>query len=251
MFETNEQIKESAVLWAKKNKSTIAKKITDKTIYPPDTHPAAIFMAGCPAAGKSEFARAFAKLIGSSANQSGEPIMIIDPDEIREMMPGYNGINSSLFQHPASIIVDKAFDLVMKNNQSFILDGTLSDAKKALQNVKRCLKRNYLVRIIFVYNSPLKAWEVANAREKKDGRAIDIDVFIDRYFKSKESIRILKKEFGQNILIDLLFKDLNEKNVRPEFNIECIDSYLPEKYTPASLRKAITEKETNDANAKN
>ena len=63
-----------------------------------------------------------------------------------------------------------------------------------------------------------------------------------RYFKSKESVRILKKEFGQKILIDLLFKDVGEKSVRPEFNIDSIDSYLPEKYTPASLREAIEKK---------
>lgn len=116
----------------------------------------------------------------------------------------------------------------------------------------RCLSWLWLlVRVLFVYNNPLKAWEVATAREAKDGRAIDLDVFVDRYFKSKESVRILKKEFGQNILIDLLFKDLGEKSVRPEFNIECINSHLPEKYTPTTLRGAIEKQENKDANSKN
>ncbi|KZY78326.1 hypothetical protein A3740_07865 [Oleiphilus sp. HI0068] len=80
------------------------------------------------------------------------------------------------------------------------------------------------------------------------GRAIDLDVFVDRYFKSKDTVRKLKEEFGQNLQVDLLFKDLDQK-VRPEFNIGNIDNYLDEKYTPASLREALDNTETEDDNS--
>ncbi|HEY9033916.1 MAG TPA: zeta toxin family protein, partial [Pseudomonadales bacterium] len=232
-----------AVSWAKLNKQRIAGELTNKAIYPPDAKPVAFFMAGCPAAGKTEFAKAFAQAVGVAFNANGDPIMHIDADEIRELMPNYNGANSSLFQYPASIIVDRAFDLIMRNRQSFILDGTLSDERIAVRNVKRCLRKGYDVSVLYVYNNPVLAWEAARLREVRDGRAIDLDVFIDRYFKSKATIRRLKKEFGKDVHVDLLFKELDAKSVRPRFNVGDIDNYLPEKYTPVSLRAELTKSE--------
>jgi predicted ABC-type ATPase len=236
-------IVDKAVSWAKANKKVKARELTDTTKYQSDTDPVAFFMAGCPAAGKTEFAKAFAKAVGKEFNDDGAPIMHIDADQIREWLPNYSGENSRLFQYPASIILDKAFDLIMKNCQSFILDGTLSDPNIAISNTERCLKRKYDVKVLFAYNDPILAWEAAKMREVRDGRAVPMDIFIDRYFKSKESIRILKDKFGRDIQIDLLFKELNNNALRPEFNIDNIDNHLPEKYTPASLKQALLESE--------
>lgn len=237
-----QKIIDEAVKWAKSNKKVIARQLTDKSKYPSDAHPVAYFMAGCPAAGKTEFAKAFAEAIASYSDSS-EPIIYIDPDEIREQIPGYNGRNSRLFQYPASIIVDKTFDMIMSNRQSFILDGTLSDSDIASRNAKRCLDKEYKVQVLFVYNDPIMSWKAAAAREVSEGRAVPMDIFIDRYFKSKESVRYLKQEFGQNIQIDLLFKELNKQAVRPEFNIDNIDNYIPEKYNRQSLEKALLKSE--------
>lgn len=238
------QISADAVTWAKKNKTKIARKLTDKDKFAADKNPVAFFMAGCPAAGKTEFARAFARILGGSdLNQNGDLIIRIDPDEIRETMPGYNGLNSSLFQYSTSIIVDRAFDLVMKNKQSFILDGTLSDTNKAISNVNRCIKRDYAVTVLFVYNHPINAWKAASAREEVDGRTITIDVFVDRYFKSKETVRTLKKEFGHRVKIDLLLKDLEEEDVSFKFNVDDIDNHIPEQYNPDSLRNTLLNQE--------
>jgi len=241
---------DDAVAWARKNKSIKAKELTDKNKFPSDSHPVAFFMAGCPAAGKTEFASAFARIIGEDFNSNGDPIMRIDPDEIRECMPGYNGSNSSFFQYPTSIIVDKIFDFIMKNKQSFILDGTLSDSVKAISNTNRCLRKEFEVRVLYVHNSPLSAWEVAKAREARDGRAITMDVFIDRYFKSKESVRILKQEFGRSVKIDLLLKDLKAEKSGFKFNVDDIDNHIPEQYTPESLKNALLESEKDDATSK-
>jgi UDP-N-acetylglucosamine kinase len=238
-----QKIVDVAVIWAKKNKKIKARELTDKAKYSSDKDPVAFLMAGCPAAGKTEFAKAFAALIGENFNANGDVILRIDPDEIRECMPGYDGLNSSLFQFPTSIIVEKCFDFIMKNNQSFILDGTLSDASKAISNTGRCLKRGYELRVLYVYNSPLSAWEAARAREARDGRAITMDVFIDRYFKSKESVRILKQEFGHSVKIDLLLKDLREEKSSFKFNVDDIDNHIPEQYNRESLKNALLKSE--------
>ena len=235
----------TACEWARDNKKQIAKELTDKNIYQSDTNPAAFFMAGCPAAGKTELAKSFAKFVGEKFNDNGEPIMRIDADDLRELLPGYTGENSRLFQYPASILVDAAFDMIMKNKQSFILDGTLSDLNKARQNISRCLnkKREYMVTVMYVYNDPIEAWKAAQLREVTEGRSVPMDIFIDRYFKSKVNTQKLKDEFGQNIEIDILFKETNVTRVRPEFNVSNIDSYIPDNYNPDSLRETLIKLE--------
>ncbi|KZZ53225.1 zeta toxin family protein, partial [Oleiphilus sp. HI0123] len=245
-FTEDEQgLVDAAIKWAKERKKHFVQEYANKDLVPADTEPTAYYMAGCPAAGKTEVAHALKRVLDDEFKDNEGAFSLIDPDEIREQMPGYNGKNARLFQYPTSIIVDAVFDKLMKNKQSFILDGTLSDYDKTKQNIERCLspKRDYCVVITFVYNDPLNAWKAAKARELTMGRAIDLDVFVDRYFKSKDTVRKLKEEFGQNLQVDLLFKDLDQK-VRPEFNIGNIDNYLDEKYTPASLREALDNTET-------
>jgi len=52
---------------------------------------------------------------------------VIDPDAIRDLLPGYSGANSYLFQRAVSIAVDDLFRHILKHQQSAFVDGTLSD----------------------------------------------------------------------------------------------------------------------------
>ena len=58
-------------------------------------------------------------------------------------------------------------DLVLAQGQSFILDGTLSDYGRAKRNIERSLKRRRAVAILYVYQSPLLAWEFVQAPVRK------------------------------------------------------------------------------------
>lgn len=53
--------------------------------------------------------------------------MLIDPDKYRERFAGYDGSNAWIFQSAVSVLVEKVFDFALTQNQSFILDGTLSN----------------------------------------------------------------------------------------------------------------------------
>ena len=97
MTSAEKKIHDAAITFAKQNKKRIAESLTDKKVFPPDAEPVSIFMAGSPGAGKTEASKALIEEIG------GEPIIRIDPDELREYFPGYTGQNSSLFQAGASI----------------------------------------------------------------------------------------------------------------------------------------------------
>lgn len=238
---------DNANKWARANKKRLAKEYIDTDKYLTDKQPVAFFMAGCPAAGKTEVARALANNIAKELKRS-EPILHLDPDVIRENIIGYNGAQSELFQEATTIIVNACFDRMMTNKPSFILDGTLSNLSIARKNIERCLdnKRKYDITLCFVYNEPLVSWQTAQLRKLTTGRDVKLDIFIDRYFKARENVNILKSEFGNRITLDILFKDLSTADLRPEFNVTSIDSHIPCHYNRDSLKHAIQKLEATN-----
>jgi len=51
----SDKIIESAVAFAKKNRTKIARELTDKTKYPAEENPVSVFMAGSPGAGRRRY----------------------------------------------------------------------------------------------------------------------------------------------------------------------------------------------------
>lgn len=95
------EISEQALRFARSNKKPIAKRFTDKSVYPPEESPVSVFMAGSPGAGKTEASIALVNLFADT------PILRIDPDELRNEFEAYQGANSWLFQRGVSILVEK------------------------------------------------------------------------------------------------------------------------------------------------
>ncbi len=85
-----EKLAQDAIDYVKKNKNIIIDEIVGNIT--PVEKAVAIFMAGSPGAGKTEFSKYFLE------KEFGvDSIVRIDPDEIRETLPGYNGENAYLF----------------------------------------------------------------------------------------------------------------------------------------------------------
>lgn len=228
-------IEEKAKAFAKANKKNIARKFTDKSIYKPEDNPVSVFMAGSPGAGKTETSIELIGLISTPEY----PVMRIDSDELRTEFPGYTGDNSYLFQKGVSILVEKIHDLALKQKQSFLLDGTLSNFEKAKENIKRSLAKGRLIQILYVYQDPYLAWEFVQAREMEEGRKILPEHFIDQYFAARENVNRLKERFGKQIRIDLLLKNIDNSHRAYEANISQIDNHIPEKYTSESLERGL------------
>ena len=139
-------------------------------------------MAGSSGAGKTESSQ---NLI-SRLTRDGHTVLRIDSDELRDRFDTYTGSNSHLFQAATSILADCIHDHALANKQNFVFDGTLSNLEKSRENIRRSLKRGRLVQLIYVYQNPLQAWEFVKAREKRDGRHIPKESFIDQYFRARE-----------------------------------------------------------------
>jgi UDP-N-acetylglucosamine kinase len=192
MTDQDARIEEEALAFARANKKLIAKRRTDKSLYLPEADPVSVFMAGSPGAGKTE---ASVELL---ATVDGPAILRIDPDELRSEFPGYTGDNAWLFQAAVSVLVDKIHDMALDQEQSFLLDGTLSHYGVAKKNIVRSLGRRRMVQILYVYQDPCLAWEFVQAREAAMNEAETRAEHIDPALKAAgwgvvEGSRILRE----------------------------------------------------------
>jgi UDP-N-acetylglucosamine kinase len=235
MTDQDARIEEEALAFARANKKLIAKRRTDKSLYLPEADPVSVFMAGSPGAGKTE---ASVELL---ATVDGPAILRIDPDELRSEFPGYTGDNAWLFQAAVSVLVDKIHDMALDQEQSFLLDGTLSHYGVAKKNIVRSLGRRRMVQILYVYQDPCLAWEFVQAREAAEGRRILPQHFIDQYFAAREVVNRLKLEFGSAIQVDLLLKNNDNTNRLYRAGIDQIDSHVPEKYNRADIERLLKQ----------
>lgn len=234
-MDEQEKIINESIEYARANKKRLARELTDIKKFPPDEEPVAVFMSGSPGAGKTEASQ---RLI-ERFSPHGSGVLRIDSDELRKYFSTYDGTNSSLFQSATSIIADKVQDLAIQQHQSYVFDGTLSNLDRARENITRCLKHGYSVHIIYVYQDPLQAWKFVKAREVRDGRAVPKQAFIDQYFKARQSVNQLKKEFGSQLELHLIVKNIDGSDFKYEDNISQVDSYVPELYTEIKLQEQI------------
>lgn len=163
----------------------------------------------------------------------------IDPDLLRAEFPAYTGDNSYMFQRAVSVLVDKLHDQVLKQNQTFLLDGTSSNFAIVARNVIRSLGKQRFVLILYVYQDPALAWAFVRAREQVEGRHIPQDEFVRQYFGAREVVNRLKVQFGHAVTVDVLIK--NEYGVTRMYkeNIRRVDDHIPEKYDQASLTRML------------
>ncbi|MCX6716133.1 MAG: zeta toxin family protein [Candidatus Taylorbacteria bacterium] len=200
----DEEIRAQALAFAKKNKVRLARELTDPAKYRPDKFPISVFMAGSPGAGKTEYSR---NLIDLLERDDEFRVVRIDGDEIRPLIPGYTGSNSFLFQGAISLVVEKMHDLLLHNNQSFILDGTFTKYEKAISNVQRSIEHNRLI---------------LNARVTVQK--------ISETFGNKVIIYVVKKDFTTNAVESVNKLIMDEAT---------IDRYVSESYTRDDLEKML------------
>lgn len=227
---TDDEITAKAIVHAKAVKKKLAKAMIDH--LPEEESAVSVFMAGSPGAGKTETAKS---IISQFKQEHGVEVVHIENDELRKEFEDYQGINSPLFQKPATILVEAIHDRALKQKVSFLLDSTLSSFEKAKSNIERSLKKKRYVLIIFVYQDPDQAWCLVKAREKVEGRRVPPEVFVNQFLESQRVVSELKKLFTNQIDIIFMEKNLDGKREKPYFNVTDIDVLLGKKYNRASL----------------
>jgi|SRR5690554_1023282 len=221
-------------------KRKVAKHYVDS--FPQEESPVSVFMAGSPGAGKTEVSE---KLI----EELGGDVLRLDSDDLRHEFTGYTGINSYVFQDASTRLLESLHDRALKRSVSFILDSTLSSYDKAVSNIERSLNRGRSVLISFVYQEPQQAWAFVKAREKVEGRRVPMDIFIDKFLLSRQVVNALKKKFNNNVVLQVLVKNIDGSDKLFNSNVDSVDPYLGKKYNRASLEKIVELYEEGGNNA--
>lgn len=237
---TDEEIRLHSIEFAKKNKKSIAQKLTDPALYAPEQYPVSVFMAGSPGAGKTEFSKG---LIDSLEKNKEHRVFRIDGDEIRSLIPGYTGSNSRLFQGAISLVVEKIHDSLLHNKQNFVFDGTFSKYEKAQDNIRRSLDHKRIIFVFYIYQKPEIAWKFTQEREEKEGRNIPKAAFIEEFFSARESVNRIIDAYKDSIYVFLVKKDYSTNTVEYVKNLTLenkrIDDYIQDAYTKDVLEKTL------------
>lgn len=223
---------QKSIEWARKNKKQYTKEFLANTDYALHQERLAIFMAGSPGAGKTEYSSELVE------NFDKRPLLI-DPDKFREDFEAYTGNNSSEVQAGVGILVDNLFDEITKKGYSFILDGTFNH-DKALANVTRCISKKYAVQIHYLFQKPEVAWRLTQDREIVEGRGIDKEVFIEHFCGSINKVREAIDKFGDDIKVVVVERDYNDDFQSIHVNEKNIERYLPKSYNKRGLKKLLS-----------
>lgn len=227
---TDAEITKKALVKAKAMKKALAKSMIDH--LPEEESAVSVFMAGSPGAGKTETAKS---IISQFKKEHGVDVVHIENDELRKEFDDYQGLNSPLFQTPATILVEAIHDRALKKKVSFLLDSTLSSFEKAKSNIERSLRKDRYVLVIFVYQDPEQAFCLVKAREIVEGRRVPPEVFVNQFLESQRVVSELKNIFKEQIDIIFMEKNLDGTKEKPYFNVSDIDALLGKKYNRASL----------------
>jgi len=236
----NVNITEEACQWVKKNKKYIINKFVGE-ISPVDK-PVSLFIAGSPGSGKTEYSKSFIKDLNKIFQEKynkNYPIIRIDVDDIRLMFPKYNGNNASIFQKASVLAANKLHDYALNKGISFLFDGTLSNEKYALENIKRSIKKGRRVQIFYMFQDPINAWKFTLARMSKDGREVPMDIFINNYFLAKEVVSKVKSIFLNEIIVDLIIRNHFNGERKIYFDIDSIDDYVDLTYNKETLKEKL------------
>ncbi len=216
--------------WVKEHKKEFARRLIRESGAEKSGQPAAIFMAGLPGAGKTEVSRGLIR-------QSNLKVIRLDMDEIAAQIDTYQPQKADRFRRSASVLLTEVFDRVIRGGYNFMMDGTFGGGL-ALQNIERVLKRKYDLKIIYVQQDPRRAWEYTVAREKVEHRAIDLDGFVESYFRTIQNL--LKLKDFEDVKLDIFVKDHSngvKKWIR-NISTKDIDQYVKVEYND---KKALKE----------
>lgn len=220
--------------WVRKNRNKYARDLIAKSGAISDDHPTAIFMAGLPGAGKTEFSKNLIGILGSK-------VVRLDMDEMATDIKGYRPEHADLFRKSASNLLSRVFDIVIDKELDFLMDGTFG-GDQAVLNIERTIKHGYTIKVLYVYQDPRLAWDFTVKRERIEHRSIDQNGFIETYFKTAENLLcVVEKYNNEKITIDIVYKD-NYNDVKewiPNVGKKDIEKILKRFYNSSVLKDYI------------
>lgn len=218
------------ITFAKQHKKELVAKIVGDA-KPSNEHdvPIAVFAAGIPGAGKTEF---LDRLLAGLTD-----IVRIDMDEIVKLFDGYTPEKYYKFRGAANIIVDETVIFCRHHKLDFILDGTFASSH-AVDNIRSALKRHE-VTIFYVWKNPELAWQHTKDRQLVTKRGVKKAGFVESCINVPKNLQEVREKFGEKISIIIVEKDLDGNEFNTTRDPGRIDDLLEVSYTEDDLERTL------------
>jgi predicted ABC-type ATPase len=178
----------------------ILNEFKDNLVCIESDEPIAILMGGSPASGKSTFLRKYAPYLLS------EELLRIDADEVRSMLPEYEGWNASQTHLETKDIVNTLLSdrtIGLPCNFDLIYDGTMNNTKSYLPLIKLLKELGYKIFVVYIDNVPKDVIvDRALKRYQKSGRFVPLEVIDDFFSKGKSALNEIKKQVDGYMIVD-------------------------------------------------
>ncbi len=218
--------------WVRANKKKIARKLLEQLGHSGSENPAGIFTAGLPGSGKTEFTVELIEELDT------KPLRL-DMDEFAEMIEGYRPQIADAFRKGASSILTEVYTKVIRQRVNFLFDGTLAHGR-ALENIQRATKRGYTIKVYYIHQDPVRAWDFTKDRELVEKRGIGRSGFIQTYSKLYENLRALQSS-GYNVTISVVIKGEDNKVKARHEDVKNIFDYTGPVLAADELKRVIID----------
>ena len=180
----------------------------------------AVFMAGIPGAGKTEF------VDNLKLNPYFMHFITIEHDKLVEYLPGYQPENYYRYRSAGSTIVNHLLKRCLECSHSFILDGTLAH-NAGLANIKKVLGRGYEVQVVYIVLGVAKAWDATQKREKVVKRGIEGEGFVATCKIINQKLLDIFTTYASDNNFRFIYADKKD-SIAPSVLHEILDSKIPE-----------------------
>ena len=178
----------------------IINSFTDELICIQQDEPIAILMGGSPASGKSSFLRKYAPYLLK------EELLRIDADEVRSMLPEYEGWNASQTHLETKDIVNTLLSdrtIGIPCEFDLIYDGTMNNTKSYKPLIQLLKELGYRIFVVYIDNVPYEVIKKrALERYKKSGRFVPMEVIDDFFEKGKKALNKIKSQVDGYMIVD-------------------------------------------------
>lgn len=177
--------------------------------------PIAVFTGGSPGAGKTHFLRRHAEYLLS------QDVFHLDADDIRSMLPEYEGWNANATHQESQDIVNQVLATIGegKCRYDFIYDGTMNKANRYFTLIKRARDMGYETFIIFIQIPFGVARTRVLERYQKTGRYVPMAVLEEFHEKlpsgrtrGQDALDLLKPVVDGYVVVNGLNGEIIERH---------------------------------------
>lgn len=213
--------------------ASIIDKYIKETTQPLQSRNIAIFIGGGSGSGKSTIRRLI--------QQQYTGFLIIDPDEIKTLIPSYENLQaeygyeaSAMVHTQSSEIARKLITLAQKELYSFMYDATLKNVHKFELIFKELKQLGYNISLVIVDCDTELAIKRVKGREIQENRSVPEEVIRQSHKMIPVSFRALNKHCSEWVIYNTDNEQPKQIAMKHNESINIIDSDLYTKFMSKS-----------------